>query len=165
MSEGLNPRFGFPRHNKENAGDFLVSRMFTDAVFNQDIRTITTIINRIDGGLPKDVDVNKYQTLFGDCINEILDMDNASRLKIMPTDTVMMAMCKSLYDIATQDIYWDHDKGRHVKPSTEVKQAHDNALRIILERAGGRKTLASVPELKEEVQLADWIAQLPGSTS
>lgn len=138
--------------------------MFTDAIFNQDIRSITHIINRIDGGLPKDCDIDKYQTLFGDCINEVLALEDAKRLLITPDDTVMMAMCKSLYDLAVQDIYWDPTKKRPInRPSTDKKQERDNAMRIILERVGGRKTLSSVPELKEDVEVADWVKSLPTS--
>lgn len=163
ISEGRHPHVGFPHSNKENAAMFLVSRLFTDAIFNGDIRAITTIINRIDGGLPKDCDIERYQTLFGDCINQVLELENAERLRVLPDDSVMMAMCKSLYDLAVQDIYWDPKKGKKIKPTVDKKQERDSAMRIILERAGGRKTLSSVPELKEEVQVADWIASLPES--
>lgn len=165
ISEGRRPGVGFPKSNHANAATYLVARLFTDAVFNQDIRSIMTIINRIDGGLPKDVDVENYQTEFGDCINELLNMDVGERLKVMPDDTVMMAMCKSLYDLSVQDIYWDGDKGRMRKPSTEDKNSRDNAMRIILERAGGRKTLAPVVEQKEELETADWIKNLPEYTT
>lgn len=163
ISEGMRMNIGFPKSSVNNAASYLVARLFTDAVFNQDIRSITTIINRIDGGLPKDSEIDKYQTLFGDCINKVLAMESPDRLKVLPEDTVMMAMCKSLYDLAVQDIYWDPVKLKKVKPSTDRKQERDNALRIILERSGGRKTLASIPEVKEEVEIADWIKSLPGS--
>lgn len=163
ISEGIKANIGFPKSSARNAAAYLVARLFTDAVFNQDIRAITTIINRIDGGLPKDCDIAKYQTQFGDCINEVLAMEQPERLKVMPDDTVMMAMCKSLYDLAVQDIYWDPVKKRSIKPTTEKKQERDNAMRIILERAGGRKTLASIPETVEEVELADWLKALPSS--
>ena len=163
ISEGRHPQIGFPHTSKENAAMFLVSRLFTDAIFNGDIRSITTIINRIDGGLPKDSDIAKYQTLFGDCINEVLEMDDARRLMVHPEDSVIMAMCKSLYDLAVQDIYWDPKHGRKIKPTVEKKQERDNAMRIILERAGGRKTLSSIPEAREELDVADWLKELPES--
>lgn len=165
IAEGRRPRVGFPKSNEANAATYLVARLFTDAVFNQDIRSIMTIINRIDGGLPKDVDKENYQTEFGDCINELLTMKEVERLKVMPDDSVMMAMCKSLYDLAVQDIYWDGNKGRMRKPTTEDKNSRDTAMRIILERAGGRKTVTPVVEQKEELETADWIKNLPKLTS
>jgi hypothetical protein len=160
--------FGHPRIGVKyvaSAKEFLTSQMYTDAVFNQDIRVIQTIINRIDGGLPKDVDVESYQTLFGDCMNEVLSITGGSQLKVMPEDTVMMALCKSLYDIATTDIYHEMKKDkagnvrmRRVNPSTERKNARDSALRLVLERAGGRKTATlAAPASLDDVSVADWI--------
>ena len=149
----------------QNAADFLVSRLFTDAVFSQDIRSIQLIINRIDGGLPKDVDVAHYRTEFGDCLNEIMSMTRTEQLTVEPNDTVMMALCKSLYQIATQDIFWDHEKLRKKHPSDSQKKERDAALRMVLERTGGRKTLAEITPEKEDVEIAPWIAELPEITS
>lgn len=163
ISEGKRARIGFPTTNKENAAMYLVCRLFTDAVFNQDIRSIQLIINRIDGGLPKDTEVNSFKTEFGDCLNEVMQMESGVQLKVMPEDTVMMALCKSLYSLAVQDIYWDEDKGRPCRPSVDKKQERDNALRMVLERTGGRKTIATVPQEIEEVEEADWIKSLPNA--
>ena len=161
--------FGVPRigGDSPNARGHLTSQMYTDAVFNQDIRVIQTIINRIDGGLPKDVDIDNYQTLFGDCMNQVLQITDGTQLKVSPEDTVMMALCKSLYDIATTDIYNEIKSDKHgnkwsrkITPSTEKKQARDSALRLVLERAGGRKT-AVLSQGKEtaKITVADWITQ------
>lgn len=165
--------YGIPRISGEtpNARGYLVSQMYTDAVFNQDIRVIQTIVSRIDGGLPKDTELDGYQTLFGDCLTEIMAMTDGNQLKVTPDDSVMMALCKSLYDIATADIYHEvrSDKNgnrwsKKITPTTERKQARDSALRLVLERTGGRKT--AIPkklERLEEVVVADWIQQaLPG---
>lgn len=147
-----------------NAADFLVSRLFTDAVFSQDIRAIQLIINRIDGGLPKDTEIARYQTEFGDCLNKIMAMKSNEQTMVRPSDTVMMALCKSLYQIATQDIYWDYEKLKRKRPSDSVKKERDAALRMVLERTGGRKTLASIPQEREDVEIAGWIAELPEFT-
>lgn len=96
-----------PNGGSENAADFLVCRLFTDAIFNEDIRAIQLIIDRIDGGLPKDIDMDGYRTQFSDCFNEIMQMESASQIKLLPDDTVMMALCKALYALSVQDIYWD----------------------------------------------------------
>lgn len=144
----------------QNAADYLVARLFTDAIFSQDIRSIQLIINRIDGGLPKDTEVAIYQTQFGDCLNEIMGMERKDQLMVYPTDSVMMALCKSLYQLATKDIYWDAEKLRSKRPSDSEKKERDTALRMVLERTGGRKTLSSVPKEHEEVEIAPWIAQL-----
>ena len=154
-------RFMIGLASGRNAADFLVSRLFTDAVFSQDIRSIQLIINRIDGGLPKDVDVDKYRTEFGDCLNEIMGMTQNEQMMVKPDDTVMMALCKSLYSIAVNDIYWDKEKLKSKVPSDTVKKERDAALRMVLERTGGRKTLSSLPATVEDVEIADWIAQLP----
>lgn len=161
--------FGLPRifdqNHTANAKEFLVSQMYTDAVFNSDIRMIQTIINRVDGGLPKDTEVEEYQTLFGDCMREVLDLTDSIQLKVLPDDTVMMALCKSLYDIATTDIYHEYKNGqaRKINPSTERKQARDSASRLILERAGGRKTATpSAPKTFDKVDVADWVKNALG---
>ena len=163
MAEGMRPNIGPDSHEgTANAAMYLVCRLFTDAIFSQDIRAIQLIINRVDGGLPKDTEVDSYRTRFSDCLNELMSMDRADQLKVYPDDTVMMALCKSLYSISVQDIYWDAERGRMRRPSTERKQERDAALRMVLERTGGRKTLVAVSEQREEIEPADWISALPG---
>lgn len=157
--DGIGPdsRVGSP-----NAASYLVCRLLTDAVFSQDIRAIQLIINRIDGGLPKDTEVDDYQTQFSDCLEQIMAMTRADQLSVHPTDSVMMGICKSLFALATQDIYWDDRRQKMRKrPPTDLKQERDAALRIILERLGGRKTLVVEGKLKEALEDADWIASLP----
>lgn len=149
----------------KNAAEYLVARLFTDAVFSQDIRAIQLIINRIDGGLPKDVDVDRYKTEFGDCINEVMQMTDDEQTKLKPDDSVMMALCKSLYQMAVQDIYWNAELGMPRRPSESVKKERDAALRMVLERSGGRKTLTDIPVEVEDVEIAPWIAGLPEITS
>ena len=159
------PYVGWPEGTSETAAMFLVSRLFTDAVFNQDIRSIKLIIQRIDGGLPKDTEVENVQTLFGDCLLEILKYRNADRLKVKPNDTVLMALAKSLFDIATEDIYYDYKKNRPIlKPSTDKKNERDMALQMVIERTGGRRTMTAKTMQKEEIEEADWIAELESHT-
>ena len=162
MSEGNHFMIGMM--GAKNAADYLVARLFTDAVFSDDIRSIQLIINRIDGGLPKDVDVARYRTDFGDCLNAVMQMTSDEQTKIDPGDTVMMALCKSLFQIATQDIYWNAEAGMPRRPSDSVKKERDAAMRMVLERTGGRKTLSTVPQDVEEVEIAPWIASLPEKT-
>lgn len=150
------------------AADYLVCRLFTDAVFNQDIRAIQLIINRIDGGLPKDCEMDEYQTQFADCLSELMDMRISEQLQVLPHDSVMMALCKSLYYIATRDIYtkkiFDKEgnfvKSVYCKPSTDKKNERDTAMRMILERTGGRRTTAHVQKEIEDIEEASWISQL-----
>lgn len=140
---------------------FLVARMFTDAVFNQDIRTIKLIVQRIDGGLPKDTEANSFQSMFGDCLRDVLKMRNPDRLKVKPNDTVLMALAKSLYVLATEDIYYDYKKNRPIlRPSTDRKNERDIALQMVIERTGGRRTLTAKTMEKEQVEEADWISAL-----
>lgn len=160
-SEGMRPRIGpDSREGKASAATYLVCRLFTDAIFSEDIRAIQLIINRVDGGLPKDVEVDDYQTQFSDCLNQIMTVTDGSQLKVLPDDTVMMALCKALYALATQDIYWDAERGRMRRPSTDRKQERDAAMRMVLERTGGRKTLVVAHDVKEDVEEADWIPML-----
>lgn len=145
----------------ENAAMFLVCRLLTDAIFSNDIRAIQLVVNRIDGGLPKDVEMDGYRTRFSDCLAVVMSMTRSEQLVLHPDDTVMMGLCKSLYALAVQDIYWDAERGRMRRPSTDRKQERDAAMRIILERLGGRKTMVAEGAQAEEVEAADWIAALP----
>lgn len=147
-------------HGCETAADYLVCRMFTDAIFNEDIRTIQLIINRIDGGLPSDEDMDSYSTQFSDCFNEIMQMTSDRQTQLLPDDTVMMALCKALYALSVQDIYWDEEKQRKRRPSTDKKQERDNALRMVLERTGGRKTKVKQQQQQEQIDEADWVKNL-----
>lgn len=148
-----------PAGEVPNAENYMICRMFTDAIFSQDIRMIQLIINRIDGGLPKDTDMQASQTEFSDCFKIIL-AEPIKTLKVHPDDTVMMALCKALYALATQDIYWDPVNEKSRRPSVEKKQERDAAMRMVLERTGGRKTISSVKEEREDIESADWIASL-----
>ena len=163
VSEGKHATIGMMHGS--TAADYLVARLFTDAVFSDDVRAIQLIINRIDGGLPKDVDVDRYRTEFGDCLDEIMGMEDSRRLMLEPDDTVMMALCKSLYQMAVKDIYWDAELKTPKRPSDSAKKERDAALRMVLERVGGRKTLAELPRETEDLEIADWIEKLPESTS
>ena len=49
------------------------------------------------------------------------------------------------------------------RPSTDRKQERDVALRMVLERTGGRKTLVATREVKEAIEDADWVSALPGA--
>ncbi len=161
-AEGMRPGVGPDSHEgSENAAMYLVCRLFTDAIFSQDIRAIQLIINRVDGGLPKDTEVNDYQTQFSDCLNEVMKLDLKTQSKVLPSDTVMMGLCKSLYSLATQDIYWNYSTGKMRKPSVAEKQERDAALRMVLERTGGRKTLVIASKEKEQIEQADWLSSLP----
>lgn len=161
-AEGMRPNIGPDcREGTANAATYLVCRLFTDAIFSQDIRAIQLIINRVDGGLPKDVEVDDYQTQFSDCLNEVMRMDLREQFKVLPEDTVMMGLCKSLYSLAVQDIYWDDERGKMRRPSVDKRQERDAALRMVLERTGGRKTLVVASKAKDDLEQADWIASLP----
>lgn len=164
MSEGMRPHIGPDSHpGTKNAAAYLVCRLFTDAIFSNDIRAIQLIINRVDGGLPRDVEIDDYQTQFSDCLNEVMSMESGEQMRLKPDDTVMMGLCKSLYALATQDIYWDEERGRMRRPSTDRKQERDVALRMVLERTGGRKTLVATREVREEIEDADWVSALPSA--
>lgn len=165
IAEGNHPTIRFTRKDSPNAGEFLVCRLFTDAIFSQDIRAIQLIINRMDGGIPSELDVDKFQTAFGDCLGDLMTLTEPERLRVMPEDSVLMGLCKSLYDMAVQDIYWDAENGKRKRPSTDTKRDRDAAMRLILERVGGRKTHALVEQSVEDVEIADWIKSLPSSAS
>ena len=165
-SEGMRPSIGPDSRSETNAATYLVCRLLTDAIFSQDIRAIQLIVNRIDGGLPKDVEMDDYQTQFSDCLERVMSMRSKDQLSLKPEDTVMMGLCKSLYAMAVQDIYWDPRREQMRKrPPTDLKQERDAALRMILERLGGRKTLVATHDEREDVEMADWITSLPSGVS
>ena len=89
-----------------------------------------------------------------------MGMTDEEQTKVLPDDTVMMALCKSLYQIATEDIFWDYEKHRRRRPSDSKKKERDAALRMVLERTGGRKTLVTNQVEKEPVEVAGWIDEL-----
>ena len=158
--QGVRTVISLPRGESEYAADFLVCRMFTDAIFNEDIRTIQLIVNRIDGASVRDVDMDDYSTQFSDCFAEIMNMKSSEQIKLLPDDTVMMALCKSLYAMAVQDIYWDPVRQCKCRPSTDKKQERDAARKMVLERTGGRKTATMARKEHEEIEEADWVKNL-----
>ena len=164
-SEGMRPSIGPDSRSEASAATYLVCRLLTDAIFSQDIRAIQLIVNRIDGGLPKDVEMADYRTQFSDCLVNVMAMTSSDQLRLKPDDTVMMGLCKSLYAMAVQDIYWDQKRERvRRRPPTDLKQERDAALRMILDRLGGRKTLVEAHGERDDIEVADWIPVLPSSS-
>lgn len=157
------PRLGYPGYEK-TAAQFLVAQLYTDAVFNEDITAIQTIVSRIDGLAPSSDDMGSTQNEFGECLESVLAMTSHDQCKVYPDDTVMMALAKTLYDIATKDIYTEAAKQGKRKPSVQDKQEHSQAVRMLLERVGGRKGVQRIEEEAEVIEIADWIAELPEST-
>lgn len=159
LTEGEPPRVSGPRY-EENARWYLVSRMYTDAIFNDDIHMIQQIVNRIDGGVVPEELQSGIQTKFGDCLEQVLAMDEASRLKVTPDDTVLMALCKALYDKAAHSIYWDRKKKRPRKPASWEKAERDAAIKMIFERTQGRKSQRKLEERGVEAVASEWLGQL-----
>ncbi len=159
LQEGTNRKLIVWRNNQgySTKAGWLVCRLYTDAIFNGDIRCIQTIINRVDGGLPKDTEVAMYRTSFADCLDELMEMPASMQTAVDPNDSVMMVLAKSLYDLAVEDIYWDNQEDKPRKPSDNKKMMRDTAMRMVLDRIGGRKTKVEIQEAEEEVDLAPWI--------
>jgi hypothetical protein len=151
--------------DRQTAGEYLVSRLFTDAIFNRDVRSVMNLVSRIDGAIVKDSDWDAYDTLFGEAIRELFDQTEPERLKVYPEDTVLTALAKALYDIAVEDIYSAAKRNGKSRPSTDLKNDRDAAMRMILDRAGGKRSAQPIKQAVLDILPAEWIPQLPKSTS
>jgi len=142
------------RESATNAKALFVSSLIFDAIFNCDIQSAKQVVSRIDGGVPDARKRGNYANIFGDALEDVLSYTNKEQLKIQPDDLVIIALAKVVVFVSMSD------------PGKNVQKRKDkqDAIQMILERTGGRKSepvkqIASVNYVNP-----DWMMGLPESS-
>jgi len=142
----------------KRAVDALVMRMFVDAIFNYDVRAINSLATRMDGATVSDTKLEAFEQEFSRDIQAVLAQDDKEKLKVYPEDSLSMAMAKALFAIAIEDIYLHAHQSGGTKPTADTKNDRDLAQKIILERAGGKKSAKMITSDSVDIVPADWIS-------
>lgn len=135
-----------------NAKQYTVNSMIFNAVAEKDVDLIRTIALRIDGTVPEEDKREGYANIFGDALEDVLEMPLSDQLNIKSYDPPVIAMAKALVYIGTQPCGSNYAK----------RKERNLAAQMILERCGGRKVQPTRPELTVEYVEPEWM-QLPTS--
>ena len=137
-----------------NAKALFVAHLIFDSVFNYDIQSLKQIISRVDGGVPDAQKRRHYANIFGDAIEDVLSYTNKEDLKIQPDDICIIAMAKVVVWVSMSD------PGKNL----QKKKDKQDAIQIILERTGGRKSEPTKQLATTNYVNPEWMQGLPSST-
>lgn len=138
-----------------DAESWWVANKFIDGILCEDIRTIKQIVSRIDGTAPADIDIKKYQTAFGDALREVFAIqDEADLVNIYGNESVMIAIAKTVFKISSWRGKFNGKK--FIQLSSDKKAEKDQAVAMIYERIGGRKTTPRKTDVAKFVS-PDWM--------
>lgn len=140
------------REAASNARAYFVANLVCDAVFNQDIDVCKQIITRVDGAVPDEESRTGYANIFGDALEDVLGYEEARRLEVFPEDLGIIAIAKVVIFKSMADV------GRNF----QMRKAKNDAIDMILNRVGGRKTKPTKPLLETTFEDPDWM-KLPAS--
>lgn len=134
-----------------NAKALFVSHLIFDAVFNYDIQSLKQIVARVDGGIPDAQKRKHYANIFGDALEDVLSYTDKRQLKIQPEDLVIIAMAKVCVWVSMSD------------PGNNAQKRKDknDAIQMILERTGGRKSEPTKQLMTTNYVNPDWMKELP----
>ncbi len=133
-----------------NVKQYTVNSMIFNAVFEMDVDLIRTIALRIDGTVPEEDKRAGFANIFGDAIEDVLDMNMTDQANVVPNDPPVIAMAKALVYIGTQPCGSNYAK----------RKERNLAAQMILERCGGRKVQPTRIEAQIEYVEPEWM-QLP----
>ena len=139
------------RESSNNARASWAATLVTDAIFNLDIGSINQIVQRVDGSIPTSDSRNDYANIMGDALDDVLDYENAYQRRIFPEDTVIIALAKAVLAISVMDA------GNNFSKKKEKQQA----IEMILQRTGGRKTEPTRLLAVTNFVQPDWMVGLP----
>lgn len=140
------------RESAANARAYFVANLVCDAVFNQDIDVCKQIITRIDGAVPDEESRSGYANIFGDALDDVLGYEKADQLQIYPEDLGVIAIAKVVIFSSMKEV------GRNF----QMRKSKNDAIDLILNRVGGRKTKPTKPLLETTFEDPDWM-KLPAS--
>lgn len=137
--------------NATNAKALFVAHLIFDAVFNYDIQSMKQIIQRVDGAVPTAEQRNYYANIFADALEDVLSYQKKDQLKIQPDDLAIIAMAKVVVWVSMSD------------PGNNAQKRKDkqDAIQIILERSGGRKSEPTKQLFAKNYVEPDWLKGLP----
>ena len=136
--------------NRESAADakaWVVNSMIFNAVFEQDVDLIKTIITRVDGTVPEEGKRGGYANILGDALDDVLSYSEREALVITPEDPVIIAIAKVLIYTAA----------RPAGNNYMQRKQRNLASSIILERTGGRKISPTKPMLETRYVEPEWM--------
>lgn len=135
------------REHATTAREYSINSMIFNAVFEADVELIKTLSLRIDGTVPEEGKRSGYANILGDAIEDVLDYDSATQLRILPTDKPIIAMAKILVFVASEAA------GNNMTRRRE----RNLAASMILERTGGRKVQPTKPMIETKYVEPDWM--------
>lgn len=130
-----------------NVKNYTACRIIVNAISECDVGLIKTIIQRIDGGIPKAEDMENYSNLIGKALEEVMEEEPDERFIFrLNTDTGIKCMAKAIVMAALQ------------KTNNNVAKRKDRqmAADILLSRTGGLKNEPQIIRQDIIIEKAEW---------
>lgn len=134
-----------------NVKAYFVAKLCFDAIFDKDMQLVKQIISRVDGGVPDASKRKHYANIFGDALEDVLSYDKQQQVSIQWEDYVIIALAKV--------VVWTSccNPGKNV----QLRKNKQEAIQIILERTGGRKSEPTKQLVTTNYVDPDWLKGLP----
>ena len=137
----------YNRENAPNTRAYVVNSLIFNAVFDQDVDLIKTIITRIDGLVPEENKREGYANILGDALDTVLQYDTPDQSVLTHNDTAIIAIAKVLVVKASNPVGTNY----------MARKERNLAAQMILERTGGRKIGPTKPLLETKYVEPEWM--------
>ena len=136
------------RNTAATARSAFVANTICAAIFDLDIGLISEIVKRIDGLAPAKGDMDAFSNIFSDALNDVLEYDQASQMRVFPTDSPIIALAKATVAVSMSD------PGRNM----QARKDRQKAVQMVLDRIEGRQAEPARPKEEIEYQSPDWMS-------
>jgi len=137
----------YTREHANNMRAYTVASMVFNAIFEQDIDLIKTIVRRVDGLVPDEDKRGGYANILGDALEDVLSYESKEQMVLTPDDPVIIGIAKVLVYKSTA----------MVGSNQMLRRERNSAAEMILERVGGRKTGPTKPLLDKQYIKPAWM--------
>lgn len=140
------------RNTAATARSAFVANTICAAIFDLDIGLISEIVKRIDGLAPAKGDMDAFSNIFSDALNDVLEYDQASQMRVFPTDTPIIALAKATVAVSMSE------PGRNM----QARKDRQKAVQMVLDRIEGRMSEPAKPIEAPEYIEPEWLGLTKG---
>ena len=133
-----------------NARTCWAATLISRAIYDRDMGAISQIVTRIDGTVPESKERSSFAKIMGDALNDVLDYTDIEEMTIFPDDPVIIALAKVVIWISVSE------PGNNFSKKKEKQQA----IEMVLQRTGGRKSEPTRNLLDTKFVEPDWMRGL-----
>ncbi len=139
------------RESPNSMRDTFIWNLIFDAAWERDMGVISTIAQRIDGGVPEADSIDSTASYFGSALTDVLNLTHAEQVMVRPEDPCIIALAKVIVWCSL------------VKPGNDpvLRKNKNAAIDFILNRIGGKKTQPVQKCIETTYVEPEWLRGLP----